>query len=259
MFGERIAAETPELDEEGADALLGRREGVAEAARPVVARVAPAARVAAERWRARDAARARRLGALNRIPLPNANDVYPGFGRAALREVGLQTIPVERIRGTAVAGPAQRGSDFLPRHTFCLRNWEARWQRIRAALQQLAVLPPIEVVRVDDDYWVLDGHNRVAAALYTGQVGIDALVRVAQLPGHPTPIDHAAELGLAAMLEDAAEIQAAVQAGHVAGSFTLRAARARPHPRTGIARASRRGTRAGTKPDAVGDRDVPAG
>ncbi len=34
-----------------------------------------------------------------------------------------------------------------------------------------------------DDYWVVDGHNRVAAALYSGQVEIDAVVEDLRLPG----------------------------------------------------------------------------
>jgi hypothetical protein len=40
----------------------------------------------------------------------------------------------------------------------------------------MAVLPPIDVLRLQGRYWVLDGHNRVAAALYVGQLEIDANV-----------------------------------------------------------------------------------
>jgi hypothetical protein len=35
-------------------------------------------------------------------------------------------------------------------------------------------LPPIQLLRADGDYWVLDGHNRVALARERGQLWIDA-------------------------------------------------------------------------------------
>ncbi len=77
-------------------------------------------------------------------------------------------------RGTAVGGGDQRGGDFLPLRPFRGRNWTARWQRLRQAQDRLAVLPPIDVVKYADRYWVVDGHNRVALALYGGQLEIDA-------------------------------------------------------------------------------------
>ena len=80
-------------------------------------------------------------------------------------------------------GVTQRGRDFLPLKPFRTQNWTGRWQRIRQVIDRLTVLPPIDVVRYGDKYWVLDGHNRVAAALYAGQVGIDANVGELVPPG----------------------------------------------------------------------------
>ena len=45
------------------------------------------------------------------------------------------------------------------------------------------MLPPIDVVKYADKYWVVDGHNRVALALYMGQVAIDANVVELVPPG----------------------------------------------------------------------------
>ena len=86
------------------------------------------------------------------------------------------TIGLDEIRGTAVEGPVQRGGDFLPLEQLRGSNWLGRWQRIRRAMERLEILPPIDVIKYGDGYWVVDGHNRVAAALYTGQVAIDASV-----------------------------------------------------------------------------------
>lgn len=153
-------------------------EAIADRIVPVVETVRPAVR----------AARDRRRRARSHEPLPNLFDVHPAARYAAIRELGLYPIPVSEIRGTAVEGPAQRGLDFRPLPPFRSRNWQARWQRIRNAVERMAVLPPIEVLKTTDGYWVTDGHNRVAAALATGQVDVDAVVSAVQLPGEPAPV-----------------------------------------------------------------------
>ena len=97
--------------------------------------------------------------------------------------VGLRSIPVEKIAGTAVAGGDQRGGDFLPLKPFRGRNWQARWQRLRKAQDALRILPPIDVEKYDGRFWVTDGHNRVALALYANQPEIDASVVELVPPG----------------------------------------------------------------------------
>ena len=91
-------------------------------------------------------------------------------------EIGLRTIDVATIRGTAVGGGDQRGADFLPLRGFRGKNWQARWQRLRRAHDAMVDLPPIDVVKYDGAYWLIDGHNRVGLALYVEQVDIDASV-----------------------------------------------------------------------------------
>lgn len=135
------------------------------------------------RWEARPGARRRGLRRRASVPLPNLFELHPDARRATPREIGLRSIDVEDIVGTAVAGPAQRGSDFLPLPPFRSRNWSARWQRILNAIDNLAILPPVDLVRYAGKYWVLDGHNRVAAAHYVGQVEVDANVTELVPPG----------------------------------------------------------------------------
>ncbi len=86
-----------------------------------------------------------------------------------------------------MGGGAQRGGDFLPLRPFRGGNWNTRWQRLRAAQDGLAVLPPIDVVKSGDRYWVVDGHNRVGLALYGGQTAIDAdVTELVPFGGHRT-------------------------------------------------------------------------
>lgn len=145
--------------------------------------VVSALRSSRHAWRRRARARDRRLRARAATPLPNLFEIHPDARRARAVELGLRSIPLELIVGTAVGGPDQRGSDFLPLRRFRSRNWSGRWARIRAAVDRLEVLPPIDVVRFADRYWVVDGHNRTAAALYAGQAEIDAAVTELVVPG----------------------------------------------------------------------------
>ena len=121
-----------------------------------------------------------------RTVLPSLYDVYPAADKAPRRAVGLRSIPLERIAGT-MRHPSQNTADFLPLPRLRGQNWRGRWQRINRAQDRLAVLPPIDLVQAGEDFYVADGHNRVAAAKQAGAVEIDADVTQLILPGvtHP--------------------------------------------------------------------------
>jgi len=141
--------------------------------------------------RARDALRRRSAAAgkhrrSERAPLPSLADRHPSAGSAPRRRIGLRSVPLDRIVGT-VRHPTQNTADFLPLPRLRGRNWEARWQRITGALDRLASLPPVELVQVGDDYYVVDGHKRVAAALRAGGVEVDADVTQLLIPGMTQP------------------------------------------------------------------------
>ena len=170
-----------------------------------------------QRWRSRRRARLDALDRLNRIPLPSLYADFPEARNHLRREVGLRSIPLDAIAGTAVAGPAQRGSDFTPMPAFRSQNWEARWHRLSRATNDLAILPPIDVVQFGDRYWIEDGHNRVAAALRNGQVEIDAAVT--DLRSTAATTSPRATATLAPMLEEGRELRAAGE-----GRFSAQAA-----------------------------------
>jgi hypothetical protein len=132
-------------------------------------------------WRRRGRADASRREA-ERSVLRSLYDAHPTASAAPRRSVGLQTVPIDRIVGT-MRHPSQNTADFKPLPRLRGQNWRGRWQRINRAMDRLEVLPPVDLVQVGDDYWVADGHNRVAAAREAGAAEIDADVTQLVLPG----------------------------------------------------------------------------
>jgi hypothetical protein len=105
-------------------------------------------------------------------PLPRLEDLHSGVPGGG-RWLGLRTVPTECIRGTA-STRSSRARDFRPLDGRAPADWQSRWSRLRSANVDLAVLPPVQLVRAGGDYWVVDGHNRVALARERGQLWIDA-------------------------------------------------------------------------------------
>lgn len=108
-----------------------------------------------------DAAR-RCAGAWNRRP-----------GRVATIEVRRVVGSVDEVKRAALT------PRFLPR-------WGGaqapRYRAVLAAMRTDRPLPAIEVYALGNDYYVFDGHHRVAAARALGQLYIDALVHEFLLP-----------------------------------------------------------------------------
>ena len=172
------AATEGDTDDHEGSRLAGVAASIAGVAGPVLS---GARRLLDER----PGARVRRVRRMGHEPLANLWDVHDDARRASIRDLGLQSVPVEAIAGSAVEGAPQRGGDFLPLPDRRSQDWRGRWQRIVAALDTLSTLPPVELLKFGDQYWVVDGHNRVAAALYAGQGDIDAVVQELRLPGMP--------------------------------------------------------------------------
>jgi hypothetical protein len=137
----------------------------------------------ARAWRRRRAAGGRRS---DRDVLPSLLDRYPGATAAPRRPIGLRSVPLDRIVGTT-RHPSQNTADFLPLPKLRGANWRGRWQRITGAIDRLETLPPVDLVQVGDDYYVVDGHNRVAAALKAGGLEVDADVTQLLIPGVTQP------------------------------------------------------------------------
>jgi hypothetical protein len=94
-------------------------------------------------------------------------------------------VPTRCIRGTTSA-VASRGIDFRPLPGRQSPDWQTRWARLELAADDQVMLPPVELILAAGDYWVVDGHNRVALANARGQLWIDADVTELDVDRDPT-------------------------------------------------------------------------
>ncbi|MBJ7598045.1 MAG: hypothetical protein DLM67_02835 [Candidatus Nephthysia bennettiae] len=88
-----------------------------------------------------------------------------------LVERGVQDIPLSQIKGSE-----GRSRDFDPSFLPLNPRLRARWTRIETLMLRGAPLPPIEVYKVGEVYFVKDGHHRVSVARHLGQETITANV-----------------------------------------------------------------------------------
>lgn len=99
----------------------------------------------------------------------------------------IELVAAERIVGTT-RQPSTLTADFLPAGAQRTTHWRHDWQRIRDGEDELAILPPVELIKVGGCYFVVDGHKRVAIAKRHRAV-LDAIVtelRIAESgPGAP--------------------------------------------------------------------------
>jgi uncharacterized ParB-like nuclease family protein len=87
---------------------------------------------------------------------------------------GVKEIPVDHIVGSAA--PDVKTGDFDPAFLPLNRRMRERWTRIYQAMVEGDELPPIDVYKVDDNYYVIDGHHRVSVARNLDRPMINARV-----------------------------------------------------------------------------------
>lgn len=99
------------------------------------------------------------------------DEVVAALGMRGERALGLQTIRLDSVVGTV---DSRRNFDRRFRPTSS--KVRERWERLALAQRRGESIPPIDVYRVGDLYFVRDGHHRVSIAIATGQNTIDAYV-----------------------------------------------------------------------------------
>ncbi len=99
------------------------------------------------------------------------DEVIAALGRTGERSLGLQTIRLDSIVGTV-----DSTRDFDRHFRPTSGRVRERWERLALAQRRGESIPPIDVYRVGDLHFVVDGHHRVSIAIATGQKTIDAYV-----------------------------------------------------------------------------------
>lgn len=128
------------------------------------------------------------------IPYDEVRKRIPMRGQHYL---GLQQIETEKI-----VGSVSRFNDFdrafLPRQT----HTRSRWESIDRAYFEDVILPPIDVYKIGDVYFVKDGNHRVSVARERGQAYMDAYVIEMDIPG---TLDKSLNLDNLVMIQEYAE------------------------------------------------------
>ena len=97
------------------------------------------------------------------------DDVKSG-NQQGKRYLGVVQIPVEKITGTV-----GRNRDFDGSMRPLKMHLRDRWVDVAIGLEGSGG-SSIEVIKVDDDYYVLNGHHRASVARSTGRAFVDAEV-----------------------------------------------------------------------------------
>jgi uncharacterized ParB-like nuclease family protein len=108
---------------------------------------------------------------------PRLHSIQPMLRAAGLEGsayAGVHEIPVDRIVGSAA--PDVKSQDFDPGFLPLNRRMRERWTRIYREMVEGDELPPIDVYKVDESYYVIDGHHRVSVARNLGRPTINARV-----------------------------------------------------------------------------------
>lgn len=102
------------------------------------------------------------------LPFDEVRRLLPYQGQHYL---GMRMVPLRQIIGS-VGRYQDFDRAFLPRRS----GLSNRWVRVDMAHLQDVILPPIEVYKIGDAYFVKDGNHRVSVARERGQAEIDAYV-----------------------------------------------------------------------------------
>jgi len=100
--------------------------------------------------------------------------VLKAAGIEARAAGGVQEIPIDKIVGSVA--PDAKAGEFDPGFLPLNRRMRERWTRIYREMVEGDELPPIDVYKVDDKYYLIDGHHRVSVARNLGRPTLNARV-----------------------------------------------------------------------------------
>lgn len=85
---------------------------------------------------------------------------------------GIKTVPIAQIVGSATLRFHDFDGAFLPTS----ERTKSRWRSVDAAWYEAVDLPPVQLYKIGDAFFVRDGHHRVSVAREKGQEFIEAEV-----------------------------------------------------------------------------------
>jgi len=106
--------------------------------------------------------------------LLSLDEVLDAAGAEGRSFGGIQEIPLDRVIGSA--STEAKAGDFGPEFLPISARLRDRWTRIYREMVEGDELPPIDVYKVGDFYFVIDGHHRVSVARSLGRATINARV-----------------------------------------------------------------------------------
>lgn len=120
------------------------------------------------------------------LPFDEIRRILPIHGQYY---AGLKVVPIENI-----VGSVSRYNDFDRAFIPTQRHTKSRWVSIDMANLQDVILPPVELYKIGDMYFVKDGNHRVSVAREKGQAFIDAVVTEIVTPLPITNMDNIFDL-----------------------------------------------------------------
>jgi hypothetical protein len=98
-------------------------------------------------------------------------EVIEALGFVSEHRLGLQVVTI-----SAIVGTVDRERDFDRHFRPTSARVRSRWEQIAAAMRRGEPLPPVDLIKIGEIYFVRDGHHRVSVACALGHADIDAYV-----------------------------------------------------------------------------------
>ena len=144
------------------------------------------ARATSDFWRARRRARLREVLSVvsgRDEPLLSYDDVRRQFRGVESSRRDLTEVPLEAIVGS-VGRYNDFTREFLPRQD----SDKERWVRVKLAMTGPSGLPPVDLYRIGDAFFVRDGNHRVSVMRELGAEYIQAYVTSVVTNINPPPL-----------------------------------------------------------------------
>ena len=99
------------------------------------------------------------------------NEAQEKEGAFDMRSLGAQRVPVDKI-----VGSVGRYQDFDSKFRMKKHLSQERLESVKKFMQEGKALPPVRLYQIGDEYYVLDGNHRIAAAKEFGYTEMEAQV-----------------------------------------------------------------------------------